>query len=566
MDAVTPIRLPRRIPLRHFLHVPSFIPVIAWIVGLSTIASLTDYRSSTITGWLIAHSVPLLAAGLVLIGVRELLRRLGKKHVPTWAVFLAGGVAGLMKATGTALLELGLSLGGGFSGPLLVRSIGGVIVGVWLVSVVALGRTALEKLGRARERLISRNVAARLAEYSVVSRPEVNQSLEAVSELRRSMASQSLADVSQEIRRVVDSTIRPLSRTLWEVESDRYPEVRLGSLYRLALSTLRLRAGLVALVWASTSFTGLAVSRGLYDSAVYTVSVGLVALLVFSFIRFDTRSSVASSLSVTIIGSLVAVLAGNQLAQLVVPRLSETIGLDLLIAGVAWLAFVVIGASMVAAVLDIRKVIARDLESADTRDLIDERAEASFTQFTTQQLATHLHGVVQSRLLSLAAALDEHRLQKADALKTLNGVVASLETLSTGGVVEDAPSLADLDEIVGSWSGLMVVDVDTQSRDILSALHRDKPEVAELLREALVNSYRHGSARAVSVTATSQAPGVVELVIIDDGYGPLDGAPGLGSALLSRWTEDSWELSAHEPQGAKLVARLVLGDEIDRPV
>lgn len=553
---MTGIRLPRRIPLRHFLHIPSFLPVIFWIIALSTVSSLTDYRVPTIVGWLVAHAVPLLIAGMVLVGLRQMLQKLGKKHVPTWGVFLAGALAGVIKATGTASLEVALSLGSGFSGPLIVRSIGGVIVGVWLVSVVAVGRTSLEKLGRARERLIQRNVAARLAEYPPDSRPEVDQSLHAVSELRDQLVSNSVSKPSEEIRRVVDSTIRPLSRTLWEVENQRYPDVRLISLYRLALSSLRLRAGLVAVVWAATSFTGLAVSRGVIDSAVYTSSVGSIALLLFSIIRFDRHANVYSSLLVTILGSVVAVLAGNQLAQMLLPRLADTIGPDLLIAGVAWLAFVVIGASMVAAGLDIRKVIAEDLASADTKGLIDRRSEASVSQLTTQQLATQLHGVVQSRLLSLAAELDQRQLPTKQVVNVLHDVITSMETLQSGGALEESTSRDPLADITQTWEGLMDVSVDAESLPILATLRQQHPELGELVREALVNAYRHGSARTVTISAALIGSDYVELVISDDGYGPRKGNPGLGSALLSKWTGGSWELVKNEPHGAKLIARL----------
>jgi anti-sigma regulatory factor (Ser/Thr protein kinase) len=76
------------------------------------------------------------------------------------------------------------------------------------------------------------------------------------------------------------------------------------------------------------------------------------------------------------------------------------------------------------------------------------------------------------------------------------------------------------------------------------------------VREALSNAYRHGSATAVGIVATEERGGAATLDVVDNGYGPRDGDPGLGSVLLDQWTESDWTLESTTGGGARLVAHL----------
>ena len=64
-------------------------------------------------------------------------------------------------------------------------------------------------------------------------------------------------------------------------------------------------------------------------------------------------------------------------------------------------------------------------------------------------------------------------------------------------------------------------------------------EVREVMNEGIANALRHGFASRVTVTL---GPGP-EITISDDGTGPRDGVPGLGSTFFDSISQD-WQLSA----------------------
>ena len=559
MDPVSALHLPKKVPLRYVIHVPTFLPTTAWIVGLSAIAATPDFELSSIVTWITVHASTLVLAGLAAIGLREILRLSGKTEVGLLWVIATGALAGLVKALTTPIVEMWLGLGGAPVEALVVRSIGAILVGVWLITIVAYALTAIEKLEEARDSLIRANVAKRLAEDTLVTSPEVEQSVEAITHLRGDLKESPGAVAPERIREVVESTIRPLSHALWSVESKRYPSLKLVSLYRMALGSHKLRSGLIALVWSGTSFTGLAVSAGIVDAAAYTASVGVVAWVLFSLLGLGRTQSVPGSVATVVGASGVAVLGGFGLAGLVSPGTFQTIGIPLLIAGIAWMSFVTLGSSVLSAALNLRSIIDNDLASVDTQELIEEQSGLGAKKLSSRNLATRLHGSIQSKLLGLAAAIEQRGATPEDIDLSLADILEGLERFTTDDTIErpasPAPKLVELTE---GWAGILTVDVDDASRQVLDTTFEAEPETAEVVREALTNAYRHGAARRVTIHAIREEKGGVTLLVMDDGYGPRNGPPGLGQALLDRVTGAHWSLKERPEGGAVLEAHLAV--------
>ena len=100
------------------------------------------------------------------------------------------------------------------------------------------------------------------------------------------------------------------------------------------------------------------------------------------------------------------------------------------------------------------------------------------------------------------------------------------------------------------------IDIDSDTEHQLENLVHSRPEMLEVVREAITNAHRHGAASAISIELEN-APEGVELIISDNGYGPRGGEPGLGSALLDGLAGASWRLETGVPTGATL--RVSLG-------
>lgn len=549
------LRFPTRVPLRYLLHVRTFLPTMAWVIGLSSIAATPDFGLVSMATWITVHTSTLLLAGLGALALREVLRLSGVTEVGLGWVLATGALAGLIKAVTTPVVETWFGLPEAPLSAIVVRGVGAVIVGVWLITIVAYDLTALERLRDARDSLIRSNVAKRLAEDTVVEGPEVTQSVQVIKGLREKLAQNPSSVSPRVIREVVDSTIRPLSHALWSVESSRYPAIEVASLYRVALQSQKLRPALITLVWAGTTFTGLVVSAGIVNAAAYSVFVGIVAFVLFTLVRLGWTQSVVGSIIAVVGASSVAVLAGYGLASLLAPGTANAVGIPLLMAGVAWMSFVTLGSSIISAALNIRSVIANDLASAGTREYIEELSGSGLKTVSQRRLATQLHGAIQSKLLGLAAMM-EHRTATTEEIdQALSEILEGLEhsSIEDSSTPRPAPSLED---VVKGWEGILEVTVDVASRGVLDSLFVRQPEVAEIVREALSNAYRHGAATAVTIRATEEPGGEVTLDVVDNGYGPRDGDPGLGSVLLDQWTMKQWTLESSPEGGARLVAHL----------
>jgi signal transduction histidine kinase len=553
--------IPTRVPQRHLMPVRSLAPFAPLIVVIAALASTPIFDAASIALWLGIHAVTLLVAGVVGVGLSGLVRRAGVVTVSLWWVIAMGAVVGGVKAFGTIAVEGILGLVDAPPEALIARALGSVAVGMWLVSIFALGKTGLDSLEAARDEVIRRNVATRLAEEIHIPRGEVSQSLAAISALRRDVADSERRPQPDDIRAVVDSTIRPLSRALWAVENRRYPATKLVALYRVALRSFTARAWLIALVWSATTFTAFVAQSGFVYAATYSVAVGLVAFVVFSVVRLGWTESITVSLVVVTSSSVGSVVVGYLLTGLILGTSTQVADLVGIVSGVVWMVFVVLGSSILSGVMQLREVIRRDLDTGSTQELIRQRADDDTAIASTKRLATRLHGSVQSGLLGLAAALDRGSIHATEVDRKLAALARELELLhkTEDHLPEDlrkdhAGSLA---EVVSQWRGIVDVAIDDTSVALLDPLLGTRPETIELLREALTNAHRHGRATRVTIAATAEGnTGDITVTVTDNGYGPTNGTPGLGSTLLDAWTASRWSLRQSPTGGSQLVATM----------
>ena len=560
MVAIIARMIPTRVPRRHLMPVRSLLPFAPLIVVIAALASTPSFDVPNVALWLGIHAVTLLLAGLAGIGLSALVRLAGVVTVSFWWVIAMGAVVGGVKAFGTIAVENILGLVDAPPEALIARALGAIAVGIWLVSIFALGKTALEGLEAARDEVIRRNVATRLAEEIHTPRGEVSQSLAAISALRRDVAERDRRPQPDDIRAVVDSTIRPLSRALWAVEDRRYPATKLVALYQVALRSFTARAWLIALVWSATTFTAFVAPAGFVYAATYSVVVGVVAFAVFSAVRLGWTESITVSLVVVTLSSVGSVVVGYLLTGLILSTTPQAVDLVGIVSGVVWMVFVVLGSSILSGVMQLREVIKRDLDTGSTQELIRQRADDDTATASTKRLATRLHGSIQSGLLGLAAALDRGTITSADVDKKLAAIARELELLHhtedqvpDGALVSTATTLAD---VASQWRGIVEVTIDDTSASLLDSLLRSRPDTIELLREALTNAHRHGRATSATIAATADPSGDITVSVTDSGYGPTAGTPGLGSTLLDAWTGSRWSLEQAPTGGSQLMATL----------
>lgn len=546
-------RLPGRVPLDTFVHLRTFAVIIPWVVALNTVAAVDRFDPQLIATWVVIHLVTILCAGLPVVLAKYWLHSRGLSEISAGLIVSLGVLAGLTKGTLTAVSEAIAGFTEDWTDNLLIRAIGASFAAVWLLLLTSYARLGLQRLSTSREALVRQNVATRLATEASPASVELIEPLRELEQLRARVAAGTEQPSAQTVLRVVDGTIRPLSRALWKAESARYPEITLRALFRLTLQSGKLPSLLVATMWAATSFTALAIPVGLVASAVYNLAAGVIAAVVWSLFGRVASRVVPLALPAVIALSQLSVMGGALLASTVVPGLLTDLGPLVLIFGGVWMTLVVVGASIVAGAIDIAQMVARDLASTETQRAIHAQAESDFLKQATRRLALELHGDIQSRLVAIAAALESGRLTNRSVLAELDTVITSLTRLE--GREPPADRLESparrLAALVASWEGLLEVHIDNDSGLALEEAIRSQPEVIDVLREALTNAFRHGRAKTVSITALRTGDHFA-VSVGDNGYGPRHGSPGVGSALIDRLSDGAWTLEGHPAGGAQL--------------
>lgn len=189
------------------------------------------------------------------------------------------------------------------------------------------------------------------------------------------------------------------------------------------------------------------------------------------------------------------------------------------------------------------------------RDLLNEEriaalARARVTSQVARDAAQTLHGPVQARLAACAVAMDTaSRAGDIDAYAlALRQAQQALQTR----LFDDDPAPLQtpreaLTAVVSPWRGILEasVTIDPDLEDETGLSH----SIEQIVEEALTNAARHGRARSVAITVRREPSGDVLVTVDDDGRGPTDGAPALGSALLDRVTGGQWSLTHSSPLG-----------------
>jgi signal transduction histidine kinase len=168
----------------------------------------------------------------------------------------------------------------------------------------------------------------------------------------------------------------------------------------------------------------------------------------------------------------------------------------------------------------------------------------------SRKLARHLHGQVNNRLLSIIGGAEPgEKASKQELLSRIDLVLQSaLEPF-------EAPitSAQELEEsILAQWSGLVEINLEFLPKEIV--LTQDTWSlVSGVAEEGIANAVRHGFASSVKISVLHTDSDLI-VSIRDDGTGPRQGPPGIGSAFYSAISND-WVLK-DTGSGSKL--RLVL--------
>jgi signal transduction histidine kinase len=357
-------------------------------------------------------------------------------------------------------------------------------------------------------------------------------------------------DIKKIINQIISNDLRPLSHKLWELEDKKLPSFSPKSIFFRASNDHFYRPHLVVPIWFLTTLpiyiNDFGLDTGL-EIGLIRAALLLGVLLVAGQIKTSSPSLQIAKLVITAFAfASLQIVVGRSLLDLE----DQTIELRFFLAAMLWITELIIVLGMSWALFESGAKVKAQLDEV-ARELGFKDSPATGAEILrSRKLARHLHGKVNNRLLSIIGGAEPgEKASKEELLSRIDLVLQSaLEPF-------EAPitSAQELEEsIMAQWSGLVEINLEILPREMVLA-QDTWSLVSGVVEEGVANAVRHGFASSVKISVLQTDSDLI-ISIRDDGTGPRQGGPGIGSAFFNAISDD-WILK-DTGSGSKL--KLVL--------
>lgn len=502
---------------------------LGFIAGLNNMADATDATSD---GWWIV--VSLIGVGVVVallvLAHFTLFRNRSLRAVPMWWVVALGAFAGASRSAITTWIADAWGLLYVDGTYVAIRTTTGALLGATLLPLAAVLASVISNYLTQR-----RELELELRDLEVERMRQSGRS----EALREALVMQVEAELTQSATTVDADEARQVSRRLWESVSEPvHTSVPWRHVVRVTLTCNPYPTLLVVVLWTIAAWGSLLLSVG-FTRALAQMAVSIAGIAAsFALGRRLTISLPKSAFAVLI--AVVVFLIGwtGVVAPLLVGVDPADLNAGSLVATAVWIPVLVITSGIVISAVRSGDSVVNQLREAVGDQQVAMAAERAETARIQQELATILHGSVQSRLLAAAAIIRQPGPlmgDERDAREALQGVLSVMHRK-----LDEERSLADdVAETVGAWIPLMQVTVIGSDTKVQPAT---QSAIVQVIEEGLSNAYRHGGASKVRVVVEPEG-NCAWIRIEDNGSGvPTHSSPGLGSALLDSLAPGAWSL------------------------
>lgn len=559
----------------------------AWSIGLfgfyvsitAILSFLTDaLRLDSLDPlWILASAAgwtPTLIIGL-LYKLLVLNRDPGKRR--PWLTLLVAGLAGSARNLTVGAMALLLDLDS--SNIWAFRSLGGLIIGVGVYAIWAAGLgsrleyiASLEQLALAQRRLVrTRNrIPEQLSEVNSLLEERTREALLPQFEAIKKQVgeTESIPNAVEHLRQALSQQIRPVMETLASEKPvqvsvrdlDDYLVVapRLPEKYRLRNRILVGWSSFMAWIGMSLWLVFQSTPGGLAKSFVilapYSITLFVLKLCV-------PKRAVVSRRVGILLAIALGFIASSASAWMIFTRKAE-LGQHIILTGFVYLAGLIgpVFLLLLNSRIDLRQENERIL-----KNYLDDIAKenARFAQrlwvFRKRWLLV-LHGTVQSALTAAIVRLQtsdhEDSVARQLALQDIRRAEEAVKSqLSTPPNFEK-----EFSELVRAWSG--ICEVKASNSDRAKRVLYKQTDVSfcanEILKEAVSNAVRHGSATRVQVTIDREEDDLLTITVWNNGSAPEPtGETGIGSDMLNEVCV-RWQLSGTRGD-VTLIAELPVG-------
>jgi hypothetical protein len=514
-------------------------PVITfWCLNSAMLLTFSAARGNFLLG-VAANILPAGILAAIIVGWQAATQR--TQRIPAVVVFAIGALLGAAKGIAT-YLSLWVLSGSNVPIPGFVENtVSATFIGLWLLPTMGVIGSVLREFENERELLMSETVSQRLVDAST---PKLDQNIAAfVAQGRRMLRSSahSTEELKSALTHLAQTDARATSHRLWEQASVRIGTFRLRDLIAATILAHRFPAGLSSAAIFISLYASQAPMVGggeaLWRSAVQSA----VAFVVFTLGRLLRSSRRTVAIVVFFSVPAVATLAID-IASRVLFAPNPSVNL--------WVADTMIFVALTANALIFGVFFMAKSTHEEIRDELNalsagrmnSEADEAVRLIRRRETAELLHGYVQNQLLAAAARIGNHPASAEEVTSLIEEMLDELEKGTRFGRLANAPTAQHLAETTKElWRGVISVDFTINNK--LPWRHNELGLLDRIVNELISNAHRHGLASSISIQLQIE-PQTIEIIAEDNGVGPRNGAPGLGSILLIASTEGKWSREA----------------------
>ena len=546
---------------------------ISLVAAMGAIGNLAKTASDFWLAAAIAAATCVAIGAFLYLLAKTFYRNRFKKPVSLWVVGLTGLVSGAIFSLGIAL---GKSLlGANFFEDLWVQIFANSVLIAWWGITIALMLDATDRFSRQRDEVIEAAIEIELVKVRGSAteqrlRESMNKKISSeISEARstlkaamkaaeRNRKDASWQPISRLMREIASDVMRPLSKKLWDSAAVVFPRPTLIQVLRNIVDAQPLRPLALTIIAVLLSASTLVKTFGqVPGQTVLTATIIYIWVAVPAAMAVIKRNPKLHRLMfiVTIFGfqifdTLAWMWAGQQAGV--------EVSVGTLAVNVVACAVLILLTSGFGAFGNVNEVslqaFRQDVSNKQLSVLVNNKVVSALAL----EASRNLHGRVQTRLLSCAAAID--RAAASGDIDLLNRALIEVNDIFDGAALaqpeESILSLGkQLAAIAKHWDGLCEVNLNLdESLDGLPA--KTASDIADIAEEAVTNAVRHGQAAQVDIRVEDLGS-TVGVTVSDNGHFATDGAPGVGTELIRLLSHGDFSLTKNALGGATLRVNVV---------
>lgn len=347
--------------------------------------------------------------------------------------------------------------------------------------------------------------------------------------------SENLRELAELLRSKINVQLRPLSKRIWLRSLGEYPVIRYQQMLRDSIQFLdfsrQMFFGTMLFLSIANNFLIRTFVESLARSIVFFTILVTVTLL------FQHIKKVNNYLFLSIVG--IAPVVGSE-------YISNLLGYTGSWTATAIIIFV---APALMVILSLFKLTLRDheliIELLENFDIRKNFKSSKFFDPGERQLASYLHNSLQSELLALSGQLEEAASSNDKEKSAI--ILQRVASLINRSFVDDFNKFVEspierLELICKSWIGILDIQIDIPAT-LLNSPSRNAV-IVQTIEEFAANSYRHGKATCIIVTAEENSIGLT-LTLHSNGVDRITKASGLGSAWLDQVAINPWKMHSN---------------------